>query len=63
MQKIIKSKKLLFSGGVFQNVFLIDLIEDILSDVYELVFHQLLSPNDECISFGQLAFDRLNAGS
>ncbi len=61
--KNYKIKKIAFSGGVFQNVFLIDLIEDILSDVYELVFHQLLSPNDECISFGQLAFDRLNAGS
>ncbi len=52
--------KIAFSGGVFQNVFLIDLIEEILGNNYELFFHQQLSPNDECISFGQLAFERRN---
>ena len=45
-----------FSGGVFQNSLLIDLIIEKLSGSYELHFHQHLSPNDECISFGQLAW-------
>ncbi len=44
---------LAYSGGVFQNRMLIDLI------VYKLfsrehLFHKLLSPNDECIAFGQM---------
>lgn len=51
--------KIAFSGGVFQNVFLIDLIEEILGNNYELFFHQQLSPNDECISFGQLMVEEM----
>lgn len=43
-----------FSGGVFQNSLLIDLILDYLSDDFQLYFHKELSPNDENISFGQL---------
>jgi hydrogenase maturation protein HypF len=48
-------KALAFSGGVFQNALLIDLIHDRLSAQYTLYFHQQFSPNDENISFGQLA--------
>jgi hydrogenase maturation protein HypF len=51
--------KIAFSGGVFQNRLLIDLIEEMMSKKYELIFHQQLSPNDECISFGQLAYYEL----
>ncbi|MDX1939490.1 MAG: carbamoyltransferase HypF [Saprospiraceae bacterium] len=47
-------RKLAFSGGVFQNELLVDLILYHLKDEFELFFHQQLSPNDECISFGQL---------
>jgi hydrogenase maturation protein HypF len=47
--------KLAFSGGVFQNTLLVDLLMEVLSDEHELYFHQQLSPNDECIGFGQLA--------
>lgn len=47
--------KIAFSGGVFQNTLLIDMIFDIMGDTHSLYFHQKLSPNDECISFGQLA--------
>lgn len=47
-------KKIAFSGGVFQNGVLVDLIEHHLSPKYELYFHEQLSPNDENISFGQL---------
>jgi hydrogenase maturation protein HypF len=48
-------KDIAFSGGVFQNALLVGLIEKHLSNEFELIFHQQLSPNDECISFGQLA--------
>ncbi len=49
-------KVLAFSGGVFQNTLLIDLINKYLADDYQLSFHQQLSPNDENISFGQLVY-------
>lgn len=49
-----KSKEIAFSGGVFQNAVLIDLIIDHLKPKYKLHFHEILSPNDENISFGQL---------
>jgi hydrogenase maturation protein HypF len=48
-------RKLAFSGGVFQNALLVDLIISELGENYQLFFHKELSPNDECISFGQLA--------
>ncbi|MGE0587310.1 MAG: hypothetical protein AB7O48_01945 [Cyclobacteriaceae bacterium] len=49
-------KKIAFSGGVFQNVLLVSLLEEQLANQFELFFHQKLSPNDENIGFGQLAF-------
>ena len=49
-----KSKEIAFSGGVFQNAVLIDLLIDHLKPKYKLHFHEMLSPNDENISFGQL---------
>jgi hydrogenase maturation protein HypF len=45
---------LAFSGGVFQNGLLTDLIIKILQNDYGLYFHKQLSPNDENISFGQV---------
>ncbi len=48
-------KKLAFSGGVWQNSLLIELAIDLLQDEFELYFHRHLSPNDENISYGQLA--------
>ncbi|MGE5519763.1 MAG: carbamoyltransferase HypF [Candidatus Dadabacteria bacterium] len=48
-------KTLAFSGGVFQNELLVDLIKKELSAEYNLYFHRQLSPNDECIGFGQIA--------
>lgn len=47
-------RKIAFSGGVMQNSLLVDMIIDRLGDHFELFFHKELSPNDECISFGQL---------
>jgi hydrogenase maturation protein HypF len=48
------AEKIAFSGGVMQNGLLIDMIIDQLGDQYQLYFHKELSPNDECISYGQL---------
>ncbi|MEO0777244.1 MAG: carbamoyltransferase HypF [Bacteroidota bacterium] len=47
-------KRLAFSGGVFQNAVLVDLLRLHLDGAYELYFHEQLSPNDENISYGQL---------
>jgi len=47
--------KVAFSGGVFQNALLTDLLIERLSYKRKLYFHQHLSPNDECIGFGQIA--------
>ncbi|MFI5188140.1 MAG: carbamoyltransferase HypF [Chitinophagales bacterium] len=48
-------KKIAFSGGVFQNELLTELIIELLSQKNEIYFHHQLSPNDECIGFGQIA--------
>lgn len=45
-----------FSGGVFQNTLLVDLMIHHLGHKFRLCFHENLSPNDENIAFGQLAF-------
>lgn len=42
------------SGGVFQNSLLVDLIQKQMTPDQILFLHRQLSPNDECISFGQL---------
>jgi hydrogenase maturation protein HypF len=49
-------KSLVFSGGVFQNGLLVDLIHHHLSPKYNLYFHENLSPNDENIALGQMAY-------
>jgi len=50
----LKIKRIAFSGGVFQNGLLVDLMIHHLATDFELFFHEQLSPNDENISFGQL---------
>ena len=50
-----KVNKIAFSGGVFQNAMLNDMIPEVMKENKQLYFHQQLSPNDECIGFGQLA--------
>ncbi|MCG8328498.1 MAG: carbamoyltransferase HypF [Chitinophagales bacterium] len=59
----LKITKLAFSGGVFQNSLLIDLLIHHLKAPFELYFHRDLSPNDECISFGQLMYYLAKKGS
>jgi len=47
-------RKIAFSGGVFQNALLVDLLEKRWKHRLDLYFHKDLSPNDESVSFGQL---------
>jgi hydrogenase maturation protein HypF len=54
-------KHIAFSGGVFQNVVLVDLILYHLKKDFNLYFHRQLSSNDENISFGQLIFSHINS--
>jgi len=59
IRNVAKSKQkkhVVFSGGVFQNQWLIELIHAFMIDDFELYFHDQLSPNDENISFGQLMY-------
>jgi hydrogenase maturation protein HypF len=49
-------KELAFSGGLFQNAVLVDMIKQQAPKDYKLYFHLNLSPNDENISFGQLMY-------
>ncbi len=52
-------KKIAFSGGVFQNGLLVDLIQKRLCNEYDLYFHKQLSPNDENIGLGQMVYDNI----
>lgn len=54
-------EKIVFSGGVFLNGLLVDLIQEKLRNDFQLFFHQELSPNDENISYGQLAYAQILA--
>ncbi len=56
-------RNLAFSGGVFQNGLLVDLIRDKLENDFTLYFHRELSPNDENISYGQLVYMLNRVGS
>lgn len=59
MANIAGVRRLAFSGGVFQNALLTDMLDHFLTPGLELYFHHQLPPNDENISFGQLVyFDR-----
>ncbi|MDF1517273.1 MAG: Sua5/YciO/YrdC/YwlC family protein, partial [Lutibacter sp.] len=45
-----------FSGGVFQNTTLVDLVIALAPIEIKLYFHKDLSPNDENVAFGQLMY-------
>jgi len=61
--KKLNIKRIGFSGGVFQNTLLVDLIDLHASAEFELYFHRQLSPNDENSSFGQWACWKINTFS
>ncbi|MGB5362034.1 MAG: carbamoyltransferase HypF [Aureibaculum sp.] len=48
--------KLAFSGGVFQNTVLIDMLKEMAQNDYELYFNINLAPNDENVSYGQITY-------
>ncbi len=59
MIKIAKTnnyKHVAFSGGVFQNTTLVDMLLELAPEEIKLYFHTNLAPNDENISFGQLMY-------
>ncbi len=55
MVESISVDHIAFSGGVFQNALITDLIKKEFANQHHIYFHKQLSPNDECIGFGQLA--------
>ncbi len=56
MAAFTRSKKIALSGGVFQNTVLIDMIQELSKDRFELFFNINLAPNDENISYGQVMY-------
>ncbi len=52
----LKIKEIAFSGGVFQNTALVDMLKELSGTEYKLYFNRNLSPNDENISFGQIMY-------
>ncbi len=63
LSKILREKynlkKIGFSGGVFQNRLLINLIYDIFKDSdFEIYFHRRVPPNDGGISLGQITLGK-----
>lgn len=54
--KELEVDRIAFSGGVFQNQMLVDLLIHHLQPDHKLYFHERLSPNDENISYGQLVY-------
>lgn len=52
-------QKIGFTGGVFQNQLLVDMVWNHLSQKYKLYFHSKLSPNDENLAVGQIAYYQL----
>ena len=49
-------RKLAFSGGVFQNALMTDMVIEFMGGEYDLYFQKEFSPNDEGIPFGQIMY-------
>ena len=56
MAKSKNYKHIAFSGGVFQNTILVDMLLEMVPKEIKLYFHKELSPNDENISLGQIMY-------
>ena len=56
MAELQETKQIAFSGGVFQNTVLIDMLKEMAKNDYKLFFNRNLSPNDENISYGQIMY-------
>jgi len=53
---MLNISELAFSGGVFQNALLVDMMNDFMRGKFDLYFQNEFSPNDEGIPFGQLMY-------
>jgi len=53
---MLNINRIVFSGGVFQNVLLVDMINRFMHEKSDLYFQNEFSPNDEGIPFGQLMY-------
>lgn len=49
-------KHIAFSGGVFQNTLLLDIVQEKMKEGFNLYFQKEFSPNDEGVPFGQLMY-------
>jgi len=59
LRKELSINQVVLSGGVFQNTLLTKIIRDRLKDLqFQIFTHQLLPPNDACISYGQAVAGR-----
>lgn len=56
MSDKFKINKLAFSGGVFQNALLVDLIIENTKKSKKVYFQKEVSPNDEGVALGQIAY-------
>ena len=63
LSKIYGMKKVCFSGGVFQNRYLLDSMIDTFQDAgFDVYVHRILPTNDGCISYGQVIMGNLISG-
>ncbi|MCB0471937.1 MAG: carbamoyltransferase HypF, partial [Flavobacteriaceae bacterium] len=56
MAEKYEAENVVLSGGVFQNTTLVDMLFELAPKEIKLYFHKNLSPNDENIAFGQIAY-------
>lgn len=50
------TRKVAFSGGVFQNSILVDMVREMLRSEFDTYFNVNLAPNDENIAHGQIMY-------
>ena len=63
LSKIYGVKKVCFSGGVFQNRYLLNSMIDTFQDAgFDVFVHRILPTNDGCISYGQVIMGNLISG-
>jgi len=61
--RIYKMKSVCFSGGVFQNQYLLNLMIKTFEDAgFRVYVHHKLPTNDGCISYGQVIYGNLTSG-
>ncbi|MGB5321536.1 carbamoyltransferase HypF [Lutimonas sp.] len=56
MAELKGTRIIALSGGVFQNTVLVDMVNELSENKFELFFNRNLAPNDENIAIGQLMY-------